>query len=78
MARARPVVFGPHLAETIKHRLDRLPTDLLKYVEQSQPTVPGSRKLIGRLPAMCKAVALGAAVGVLWGPWVQHFWTAHP
>jgi leader peptidase (prepilin peptidase)/N-methyltransferase len=23
-------------------------------------------------------LALGAAVGVLWGPWVQHFWTAHP
>ena len=23
-------------------------------------------------------LALGAVVGVLWGPWVQHFWTAHP
>jgi hypothetical protein len=61
-ARARPIVFGAHLAETMKLRLDRLPTELLKYVEQLQPTVPGSQKLIGRLPAMCKAVALGTVV----------------
>jgi hypothetical protein len=61
-ARARPIVFGPHLAETMKLRLDRLPTDLLKYVEQLQPAISGSRKLVGRLPAMCKAVALGAVV----------------
>lgn len=60
--RARPIVFGPHLAETMKLRLDRLPMDLLRYVERLQPAIPGSRKLIGRLPAMCKAVALGAAV----------------
>ncbi len=62
MARARPIVFGPRVAETMKLRLDHLPTDLLKYVERLQPSIPGSRKLIGRLPAMCKAVALGAAV----------------
>jgi hypothetical protein len=61
-ARARPIVFGPHLAEAMKLRLDRLPTELLKYVERLQPSIPGSRKLIGRLPAMCKAVALGASV----------------
>jgi hypothetical protein len=60
VARARPVVHPPRLAETLKGRLDHLPTDLLSYVERMQPRVPGSRKLIGRLPAMCKAVALGA------------------
>jgi hypothetical protein len=62
VARARPVVYPPRLAETLKGRLDHLPTDLLSYVERMQPSVPGSRKLIGRLPAMCKAVALGADV----------------
>jgi hypothetical protein len=61
-ARTRPVVRGPRLAETLKERLDRLPTDLFKYVERLQPSGPGSRKIIGRLPAMYKAVALGSAV----------------
>ncbi len=61
-ARTQPVVRGPRLAETLKERLDHLPTDLLKYVERLQPTAPGSRKIIGRLPAMYKAVALGSAV----------------
>ena len=46
----------------MKLRLDRLPMDLLRYVERLQPAIPGSRKLIGRLPAMGKAIALGAAV----------------
>jgi hypothetical protein len=64
VARTRPVVFGPRLAESVKERLDRLPTDLLEYVERLQPAVPGSRKLIGRLPAMSKALALGTAVTV--------------
>ncbi len=62
MARTRPVVRGPRLAETLKERLDRLPMDLFKYVERLQPSGPGSRKIIGRLPAMYKAVALGSAV----------------
>ena len=59
-ARTRPIVSAPHLAEVLKQRLDRLPSDLVKYVERLRPAVPGSRKLIGRLPAMCKAVAIGA------------------
>jgi hypothetical protein len=62
VARARPVMFPPRLATTLKERLDHLPTDLLKYVGRLQPETPGSRKLVGRLPAMCKALALGAAV----------------
>jgi hypothetical protein len=62
VARARPIVYGPRLAETLKTRLDHMPTDLLNYVEQLQPSVPGSRTLIGRLPAMYKAVVLGSAV----------------
>jgi len=56
---ALPVVYGPHLAETLKQRLNRLPTELVQYAERLQPSVPGPRKLIGRLPAMCKALALG-------------------
>jgi hypothetical protein len=60
VARARPVVQPPRLAETLKGRLNHLPSDLLSYVERMQPSVPGSRRLIGRLPAMYKAVALGA------------------
>jgi hypothetical protein len=59
-ARTRPVTFAPRFAENRKHRLERLPTDLLKYVQSLRPTAPGSRKLVGRLPAMYKAVALGA------------------
>jgi hypothetical protein len=59
VTRALPIVYGPRLAETLKQRLDRLPTELVKYVERLQPAVPGSRRLIGRLPAMCKALALG-------------------
>jgi len=62
VARARPVVFGPRLAEAIEGRLNSLPTDLLKYVRQLQPSGSGSRTLIGRLPAMYKAVALGTGV----------------
>jgi hypothetical protein len=62
VARARPVMFPPRLATTLKERLDRLPADLLRYVGRMQPETPGSRKLIGRLPAMCKALALGAVV----------------
>jgi hypothetical protein len=61
VARTRPVTFAPRFAETLKQRLDRLPTDFLKYVEGLRPTAPGSRKLVGRLPAMYKAVALGTA-----------------
>ncbi len=61
-ARTRPIVRGPRLAETLKERLDRLPTDLFKYVEHLQPSGPGPRKIVGRLPAMYKAVALGSAV----------------
>ncbi|HEV8004236.1 MAG TPA: hypothetical protein VGP63_30505 [Planctomycetaceae bacterium] len=59
VTRALPIVYGPRLAETLKQRLDRLPTELVKYVERLQPAVPGSRKLIGRLPAMCRALAIG-------------------
>jgi hypothetical protein len=59
VTRALPIVYGPRLAETLTQRLDRLPTELVKYVERLQPAVPGPRKLIGRLPAMCKALALG-------------------
>jgi hypothetical protein len=59
VARTRPVTFAPRFAETLKQRLDRLPTDFLKYVQSLRPTAPGSRKLVGRLPAMYKAVALG-------------------
>jgi hypothetical protein len=62
LVRTQPVVFGPRLAETLKQRLDRLPTDMVAYVTRLQPAGPGVRKLIGRLPAMCKAVALGTAV----------------
>lgn len=47
------------LEEELQQRLDALPKELLANVERLDPRTSGRRKLVGRVPAMWKAVALG-------------------
>lgn len=42
----------------LRRQLDKLPLDVLKFVEQLLPQEPGKRQIMGRFPAMTKAVSL--------------------
>jgi DNA-directed RNA polymerase subunit RPC12/RpoP len=57
--RTRPTMGVHRLEEDVQQRLDRLPKQLLADVESLNPQTGGHRKLVGRVPAMWKAVALG-------------------
>lgn len=46
------------LAIDIKERLDQLPHDMLEGVQKMNPGTVGSRKVIGRFPAMLKAFSM--------------------
>jgi len=48
------------LEEDVQKRLDHLPVDVLVHVRRLRPETSGHRKLIGRVPAMWKAVTLGS------------------
>jgi hypothetical protein len=48
-----------HLEADVQQRLAQLPTDMLEDVKRLDPRTSGRRKLVGRVPAMWKAVALG-------------------
>lgn len=58
--RNRPVTTVHHLEADVRERLDGLPAQMLADVERLDPRTIGRRKLVGRVPAMWKAVALGA------------------
>jgi hypothetical protein len=58
--RNRLVTSVHHLEADVQQRLDRLPTGILGDIEHLNPRTSGRRKLLGRFPAMWKAVALGA------------------
>jgi DNA-directed RNA polymerase subunit RPC12/RpoP len=57
--RTRPTMGVHRLAEDVQRRLDRLPKQMLAEVETLNPQTGGRRKLVGRVPAMWKAVVLG-------------------
>ncbi len=57
--RTRPTVGVHQLEEAVQRRLDRLPKQMLADVETLNPQTSGRRKLVGRVPAMWKAVVLG-------------------
>jgi len=46
------------LATNLKERLDQLPQDMLEGVQKMNPGTVGSRKVIGRFPAMLKAFSM--------------------
>jgi hypothetical protein len=46
------------LQKNLATKLDALPRDLLKAVQDLRPAGPGRRQLVGRLPAMTKAFAV--------------------
>lgn len=48
------------LATNLNERLDQLPHDMLAGVEKMNPGTMGSRKVIGRFPAMLKALSLAS------------------
>jgi DNA-directed RNA polymerase subunit RPC12/RpoP len=57
--RTRPTVGVHQLEDAVQRRLDRLPKQMLADVETLNPQTSGQRKLVGRVPAMWKAVVLG-------------------
>jgi DNA-directed RNA polymerase subunit RPC12/RpoP len=57
--RTRPTVGVHQLEEAVQRRLERLPKQMLADVETLNPQTSGRRKLVGRVPAMWKAVVLG-------------------
>ena len=59
--RNRPATTIHQLRAEMQAHLDKLPAEVLEYVKTRNPPTIGQRKLVGRLPAMWKAVALGAS-----------------
>jgi hypothetical protein len=57
--RSRSTQSVRRLEEQMQQSLDRLPTEILAEVERLEPQTVGHRKLVGRVPAMWKAVTLG-------------------
>ncbi len=57
--RSRSTQSVRRLEQEIQQNIEKLPTDLLAEVERLDPRTSGHRKLVGRVPAMWKAVALG-------------------
>jgi hypothetical protein len=62
--RNRPAIPRGRLADDVSGRLGRLPSKLAEEVRTLRPGSSGRRKLIGRLPAMWKAVSLGTTPAV--------------
>ncbi|QDV53561.1 zinc ribbon domain-containing protein [Gimesia fumaroli] len=52
------MIRPPKLANNLKQRLDQLPHEMLEGVEKMNPGTVGSRKVIGRFPAMLKAFSM--------------------
>ncbi|WP_339735427.1 hypothetical protein [uncultured Gimesia sp.] len=52
------MIRPPKLAINLKERLDQLPHEMLTGVEKMNPGTVGSRKVIGRFPAMLKAFSM--------------------
>lgn len=52
------MIRAPKLASNLKAQLDQLPHDMLTGVEKMNPGTVGSRKVIGRFPAMLKAFSM--------------------
>lgn len=52
------MIRSSKLATNLKERLDQLPHDMLEGVQKMNPGTVGSRKIIGRFPAMLKAFSL--------------------
>jgi DNA-directed RNA polymerase subunit RPC12/RpoP len=57
--RSRSTQSVRRLEQEIQQNIEKLPTDILAEVEVLDPQTIGHRKLVGRVPAMWKAVALG-------------------
>jgi hypothetical protein len=57
--RNRPATTVHRLEEEVQKSLDQLPAEILANVEGLDPRTSGRRKLVGRVPAMWKAVTLG-------------------
>jgi DNA-directed RNA polymerase subunit RPC12/RpoP len=57
--RNRPATTVHRLEEEVQKHLDQLPAEILANVESLDPRTTGRRKLVGRVPAMWKAVTLG-------------------
>jgi hypothetical protein len=58
VVRNRPATPVHREQIVLRQRLDQLPKDVLRLVEHERPPTSGHRKLIGRLPAMCQALAM--------------------
>ncbi|MCH9727951.1 MAG: hypothetical protein K0U86_23865 [Planctomycetes bacterium] len=52
------MVRASKLATNLKERLDQLPHEILEGVQKMNPGTVGSRKVIGRFPAMLKAFSM--------------------
>ncbi len=52
------MIRPPQLANNLKSKLDQLPHDMLEGVRKMNPGTVGSRKVIGRYPAMLKAFSM--------------------
>lgn len=52
------MVRPPQLAHNLKAKLDQLPHEMLEGVRKMNPGTVGSRKVIGRYPAMLKAFSM--------------------
>jgi hypothetical protein len=57
--RNRTATNATRLQNDFRARIDRLPIEFLQQVRHLRPATSGHRKLIGRVPAMWKAVSLG-------------------
>ena len=62
LARNSAVVKAHQLAKSFKNRLAATPRRILETIEMMNPPQAGSRKVIGRVPAMTKVVQLGTNI----------------
>ncbi|QDT30264.1 hypothetical protein Enr10x_56290 [Gimesia panareensis] len=52
------MIRPPQLADNLKNKLDQLPHEMLEGVQKMNPGTVGTRKVIGRFPAMLKAFSM--------------------
>jgi hypothetical protein len=57
--RSRSTQSVRRIEQEIRQNIEKLPTNILAEVERLDPQSSGHQKLVGRVPAMWKAVALG-------------------
>jgi hypothetical protein len=57
--RSRSTQSVRRLEQEIQQSIEKLPTEILAEVERLDPQTAGHRRLVGRVPAMWKAVTLG-------------------